>query len=126
MVRQMDLYDLVKEIREQFKKIANDPEIKDDPLFELRSLELELNVVISKAAKGGLNFLVVTTGGSYEKEKISKIKLVCRPILRGLRLRESTFFGGPSKLTENAEETVISKEGEEFKINDEGEIIPSS
>jgi len=46
---EMDFYELIKSVRKEFKKIANDPEIRKEPFFRLKSFELELNVVASKA-----------------------------------------------------------------------------
>ena len=78
--KELGIYELAKAVRNEIKKIIDDPEIRKKPILYLDSLDLELNVVVSKAAKTGLKFLVVTVGADYEKENISRIKLSFKPL----------------------------------------------
>jgi hypothetical protein len=78
--KEMGLYELVKGIREDFKKIVNDPGIKEAPLFIVKNVELELGITVSKAAETGIKFFIVTGSGEYKKEQIHRIKLEFQPI----------------------------------------------
>ncbi|MCS7115796.1 MAG: hypothetical protein N0A00_10465 [Candidatus Bathyarchaeota archaeon] len=78
--KELGIYELVKGVREEIKKLLEDSEIMEEPFFELDSLDLELNVVISEATKNGIKFFVVSAGAEYEKEQVSKIKLSFKPL----------------------------------------------
>lgn len=80
--REIGIYELVKGIREEVKKISDDPEIKQNPLFNLKNLELELNVAISAASEAGIKFFIVSLGGEYKKEQVNTIKLTFEPVLK--------------------------------------------
>ncbi|MEM2537176.1 MAG: trypco2 family protein [Candidatus Bathyarchaeia archaeon] len=77
----LGIYELAKAVREEIKKIREDKDFQEKPFIYLDSLDLELNVVVSEAAKGGIKFYIVSVGGEYEKERISRIKLSFKPIL---------------------------------------------
>lgn len=72
-------------MRWEIDRLRSDPEIKRDPLFFLKNLELNLNVVVSKATETGIRFFVVTAGGKYKKEKISTVKMSFEPLALGPR-----------------------------------------
>jgi len=78
--KEIGIYELVKSVREDFKKIEDDPEIKKDPLFTLKTLELTLNATVTSAAEGGIKFFIITADAKYEKERLTSIKLVMEPI----------------------------------------------
>ena len=78
--KELDIYELAKGVRAEIKKLMEDPEIKAEPFFELDSLELEFNVVITNATEAGIKFYVVHAGAKYEKEQISKVKLSLKPL----------------------------------------------
>lgn len=79
--KETGIYELVKGISKELKKIKDDPEIQKNPTLTLKSLELGLNVTISKAGEGGLKFFVVTTGAQYRKEEINTVKLAFEPLV---------------------------------------------
>jgi len=78
--KELGIYELVKAVRKELDKIHKDYRLQKEAKFYLDSLDLELNVAISKATKAGLKFFVVTAGANYEKERISKIKLSFKPL----------------------------------------------
>ena len=80
MEKELGIYELVKAVRKELDKIHKDYSLQKEAKFYLDSLDLELNVAISKATKAGLKFFVVTAGANYEKERISKIKLSFKPL----------------------------------------------
>jgi hypothetical protein len=73
------LYELVKGIREDFKKVSNDAEIRDNPLFLVKTVEIELAVEITNATEGGLKFWVLTGNHKRERGKLTSIKLQLEP-----------------------------------------------
>lgn len=79
--KEMGIYELVKSVREDFKKIESDQEIQKNPLFTVKTLELTLNATITSMAEGGIKFLIVTADAKYEKEKLTSIKLTLEPKL---------------------------------------------
>ena len=80
--KEIGIYELIKGIREDFMRIQNDPEIQKDPIFAIKSFEIELNVAISKAAEAGVKFFVVTAGGEYKTERINKITIALEPLIQ--------------------------------------------
>ena len=80
MEKELGIYELVKAVRKELDKIHKDYSLQKEAKFYLDSLDLELNVAVSKATKAGLKFFVVTAGANYEKERISKIKLSFKPL----------------------------------------------
>lgn len=92
----MGIYELVKGIREEIKKVNDDPDIQEHPLFFLKTLELELNVVVTKAAEAGIKFIVFTAGADYQREEINKIRLKFEPmIVSKSRVLEEEYEGKP-------------------------------
>lgn len=77
--KEIGIYELVKGVREDFKKIKSDREIQKDPLFTLKTIELTLNITITSAAEGGIKFFIVTADAKHEHEKLTSIKLVLEP-----------------------------------------------
>jgi hypothetical protein len=69
------VYDLIKLLREDLRKLRDDPEIQATPFVFLKEVDLELNVIVSKKGKVGTRLLVVTGEGEYEKERINSLKL---------------------------------------------------
>jgi hypothetical protein len=80
MQEEVGIYELARAVREEIIKIKKDPTIQKEPIFYLDSLELDLSVVISKVAKGGIRFIIGTAEAQYEKERLSRIKLSFKPI----------------------------------------------
>jgi len=92
--KEVGIYELAKAVREEIIKLRKDEAIKKEPILYLDSLDLELNVVISEVAKGGIKFYIVSAGAEYEKERISKIKLSFKPILSQEELEALRKSGG--------------------------------
>ena len=100
--KDIGLHELIKGVRREFQKIMNDPEIKSHPLFMLRELEFEISVLISKAGKIGLKFMLPPIGGggetNFESEKISKIKIKFEPFkLESDSTSRETIYSLPEK-----------------------------
>ena len=74
---EIGLYDLIKGLRKNMWEILTDDEIQNNPLFVMKTVEIELNVILSKAGTGGVKFFLVPIEATaqYEKQTISKIKL---------------------------------------------------
>ena len=51
-----------------------------DPLLKLDDVELEMSVVTTKEASGGLKFWVVELGTKYDKEQTHRVTLKLAPI----------------------------------------------
>jgi hypothetical protein len=73
-----------------------------DPIFEVASLVLEVNFVVteSKEAKGGLDFKIITAGAgaSYDRQQVHKVTLTLAAIptpadgLVGLEVEDPARF----------------------------------
>jgi len=117
--REVGIYELIKGVRAEIKKVKDDPEVQKDPLFNLKALELELNVVVSRAAETGIKFFVVTAGVNYKKEQVNTIKLNFEPLfvtkLKGLtraKYKGEPIYASPLTL-KKLKETVEQIEYEE-------------
>lgn len=51
-----------------------------NPLLKLDDVELEMSVVTTKEASGGLKFWVIELGGKYDKEQTHKLTVKLAPI----------------------------------------------
>jgi hypothetical protein len=80
--KEISIYELVKGVREDIKKIATDPDIKANPLLILKNVELSVNVVVSTATEAGIKFLIVTANAEYTKEKLASIRMTFEPIFK--------------------------------------------
>ncbi|MEM5867889.1 MAG: trypco2 family protein [Candidatus Aenigmatarchaeota archaeon] len=79
-MQKLGIYELVKGVHAEIKELLKDSEIKEEPYFELDSLDLELNIVITDTSEAGFKFIVVSAEAKYEKEQVSKIKLSFKPL----------------------------------------------
>jgi hypothetical protein len=79
---EIGIYELVKGIREDFKKVADDPEIEKNPLLILKTVEISLNVVVSSVTHAGIKFSILNAGKKYENEKLTSIKLILEPFVK--------------------------------------------
>jgi len=77
--KEVGIYELAKAVRKEIIKLRKDSEIQKEPILYLDSLELELSVVVSKVARGGIKFYIVSAESEYEKERVSRVKLGFKP-----------------------------------------------
>jgi hypothetical protein len=80
--KEISIYELVKGVREDIKKVATDPDVKANPLLILKNVELSVNAVISSATEAGIKFFIVTADAKHTEEKFASIKLVFEPIFK--------------------------------------------
>ncbi|MCS7096827.1 MAG: hypothetical protein N3F10_00750 [Candidatus Bathyarchaeota archaeon] len=106
--KELGIYELVKGVRAEIKKLLEDSEIKEEPFFELDSLDLELNVVISNATETGIKFFIISAGAKYEKEQVSKIKLGFKPIEK-LRIMRTEIKRSQIDLRKSKSDEVEAK-----------------
>lgn len=78
----MGIYDIVGAIHKDLVKLGQDKEIQDSALMVMSQMQVELSVVVSKAGKGNLEFVLVTGGTEYSQEKINKVKLTFEPLAK--------------------------------------------
>ena len=90
-IQEIGIYELVKSIRNELRKIRGDPETQESPLLSLKNLEMELSVVVSRAGEECLKFYVVTADVKYPKEQTSTIKLTFEPLAVTIGKAEETM-----------------------------------
>jgi hypothetical protein len=76
---EIGLYELINCVKKEIKKASDDAQARNDSMFSLRELELELNVGITKAGEGGVNLFIFTLGAKVNKENSSRVKIVMEP-----------------------------------------------
>jgi hypothetical protein len=74
---QMNLEDLVREVKVALLKVQQSTE--NDKLPPLASAELELNAVQSKDGKAKVSFLIVEIGGTVSNQVTHAVKLILAP-----------------------------------------------
>jgi hypothetical protein len=80
--KEISIYELVKGVREDIKKVATDPDVKANPIMILKNVEQSVNAVISSATEAGIKFFIVTADAKHTEEKFASIKLVFEPIFK--------------------------------------------
>jgi len=93
-LREVGIYDLMKAVRSDIMRIQEDAEIQSNPLFNLKSLEIKLNVVVSKVTEAGVKFWIVTAGGEYKQEQVSTITLNLEPLVKVKQRKVGGVGGG--------------------------------
>lgn len=85
---ELDLYELIKGIRQDFGRVRDDPEIQRHPMFRVKEVALEVAITVSKAGSGGLRFTLppvipigVEAEAKRQSEHVSKIRLVFEPLV---------------------------------------------
>jgi NTP-dependent ternary system trypsin peptidase co-occuring protein len=85
---QLEIRGLIKHAREQIDLAIQDRRDSGKAgRFEIQSLAIEVNVVVTDAleGEGGIDIWIVKAGGkkSYQREQVHKITLVLQPSNRG-------------------------------------------
>lgn len=82
--KKISLYDFVKEVRREIDRIRRDVEIRKKPLLYISKLELEIRVVASTTAGGGIKLIPVVAEGKYQTERINTVRIDFTPLVRPL------------------------------------------
>jgi hypothetical protein len=77
--------DLIRRVHaELYASCAERERAKEEPLFQVDSLALEVNFVVTRSAgvNGGLDFKIITAGakGEYEQQQVHKVTLMMSAI----------------------------------------------
>jgi hypothetical protein len=77
MADEIGLQELLLKVKEELlAPVGEDPA----PLFYVEQVDLELSVVIRKAAQAGVRVYVVDVGGNLAQESANKVRVSLRPL----------------------------------------------
>lgn len=74
----LGIYDVVNQLKEEIKKLEEHG--KDNHLFKIDKVTVQLSVVIDKRGGGGVDVWVFRAGGLFKKENTHTITLELSPL----------------------------------------------